>query len=81
MKNKDPDIHAQAFQGACGDENPSAAKAAPGPCSHPMPHAPVWSATRKWSRPGKVRMGILLWALGVPIPLVLLFLLFRSCLG
>lgn len=28
---------------------------------------------------GKVRMGILLWALGVPLPLVLLFLLVRGC--
>ena len=28
---------------------------------------------------GKVRPAILLWALGVPIPLVLLFLLIRGC--
>lgn len=33
------------------------------------------------SRPGKVKPAILLWALGVPIPLVLLFLLVRSCTG
>ena len=33
------------------------------------------------SRAGKVRTGILLWALGVPIPLVLLFLLVRGCMG
>lgn len=33
----------------------------------------------KSNRSGKVRMGILLWALGVPIPLVLLFLLVRGC--
>jgi hypothetical protein len=32
------------------------------------------------ARPGKVRPAILLWALGVPIPLVLLFLLLRSCM-
>ncbi len=32
-------------------------------------------------REGKVRPAILLWALGVPIPLVLLFLLIRSCTG
>ena len=28
---------------------------------------------------GKVKLGILLWALGVPIPFVLLFLLIRGC--
>ena len=28
---------------------------------------------------GKVRTGILLWALGVPIPFILLFLLLRGC--
>lgn len=34
----------------------------------------------KWSeRSGKVRPALLLWALGVPIPLVLLFLLIRGC--
>ncbi len=30
-------------------------------------------------RSGKVKMGVLLWALGVPIPFVLLFLLLRGC--
>ena len=30
-------------------------------------------------RAGKARTGILLWLLGVPIPLILLFLLIRSC--
>ncbi len=30
-------------------------------------------------RAGKVKTGILLWALGIPIPLILLFFLFRSC--
>lgn len=30
-------------------------------------------------RPGKVRPAILLWALGVPIPLILLILLIRGC--
>jgi hypothetical protein len=33
----------------------------------------------KAAEAGKVRMGILLWALGVPIPLILLFMLFRGC--
>lgn len=28
---------------------------------------------------GKVRWAVLLWALGVPLPLVLLFLVFRGC--
>ena len=32
------------------------------------------------NRPGKVRAGILLWALGIPIPLILLFLLIRGCM-
>lgn len=32
------------------------------------------------TRSGKVRPMILLWALGVPIPLILLLLLLRSCM-
>ena len=28
---------------------------------------------------GKVKAGILMWALGVPIPFILLFLLLRGC--
>ncbi len=28
---------------------------------------------------GRVRWAVLMWALGVPLPLVLLFLLFRGC--
>jgi hypothetical protein len=31
------------------------------------------------SRAGKVKTGILLWALGVPIPFILLFVLLRGC--
>ena len=31
------------------------------------------------SKAGKVRTGVLLWALGVPIPLILLFWLMRGC--
>jgi len=31
------------------------------------------------SRVGKIRTGVLLWALGVPIPLLLLFWLFKGC--
>ena len=30
-------------------------------------------------RKGKVKTGILLWALGVPIPFILLFVLLRGC--
>ena len=30
-------------------------------------------------RSGKMRTGILLWALGIPLPLILLFFLFRGC--
>ncbi|MFO0861448.1 MAG: hypothetical protein U0570_12915 [Phycisphaerales bacterium] len=33
------------------------------------------------SRPGKARTAILLWLLGVPIPLIVLFFLIRSCVG
>lgn len=40
-------------------------------------HRPL---SQKWSRSGKVRPGILLWALGVPIPLILLVLLIRGCM-
>lgn len=36
---------------------------------------------RSRPRAGKVKTGILLWALGVPIPFVLLFLLIRGCAG
>jgi len=35
---------------------------------------------RQWSdRSGKVRTAALLWALGVPFPIVLLVFLFRGC--
>ena len=34
---------------------------------------------RKHWEAGKVRMGILMWALGIPLPIILLFLLFRGC--
>lgn len=33
------------------------------------------------SRSGKARTGILLWLLGVPIPLIILFFLIKSCVG
>jgi hypothetical protein len=32
-------------------------------------------------RAGKVRPMILLWALGVPIPIILIILLVRGCMG
>lgn len=33
------------------------------------------------SRDGKARTAILLWLLGVPLPLILGFFLLRSCVG
>ncbi|MBX3390419.1 MAG: hypothetical protein KF691_13295 [Phycisphaeraceae bacterium] len=33
------------------------------------------------SRTGKARTAILLWLLGVPIPLILLFFLIKGCIG
>lgn len=33
------------------------------------------------SRSGKARTGILLWLLGVPLPLIIGFFLLRSCVG
>lgn len=36
-------------------------------------------AHSQWVRSGKVSMGILMWALGVPIPLILIFMLVRGC--
>lgn len=33
------------------------------------------------TRPGRVKPMILLWALGVPIPLILLIVLVRGCVG
>jgi len=32
-------------------------------------------------RSGKARTAILLWLLGVPIPLIILFFVIKSCLG
>ena len=34
----------------------------------------------KWMRAGKMRPAVLLWALGVPIPLILIFFLIRGCM-
>ena len=33
----------------------------------------------KWVRAGRMRPMILLWALGIPIPLLLIFFLLRGC--
>lgn len=33
------------------------------------------------SRPGKARTAILLWLIGVPIPLIIVFFLIKSCVG
>ena len=42
-----------------------------------FPHQPV--PQTQPGRAGKVKTGILLWALGVPIPFILLFVVIRSC--
>lgn len=49
--------------------------------SSPRPGHPSESRfrSRLHERSGKVRVGILMWALGVPIPLILLFVLLRGC--
>ncbi len=47
------------------------------PLPQPSPADLRWSLN--WARPGKMRPAILLWAIGVPIPLVLLFVLIRGC--
>lgn len=39
----------------------------------------VMNAKSKGEESGKVRTGVLLWALGVPLPLILLFVLLRGC--
>ena len=33
----------------------------------------------RYSRPGKIKGALLLWLLGVPIPLILLFFLIKGC--
>jgi hypothetical protein len=38
-------------------------------------------ASRPGFRDGKIRPAVLLWALGVPIPFVLIFLVIRGCAG
>lgn len=32
-------------------------------------------------RPGKARTAILLWLLGIPLPLIIVFFLIRGCMG
>ncbi|MBC7771032.1 MAG: hypothetical protein H7210_00920 [Pyrinomonadaceae bacterium] len=36
---------------------------------------------QRWSRSGKMRPMILLWALGIPIPIILVIFLVRGCVG
>ena len=47
-----------------------------------LPSTPTHEASpSRWAaRAGKVRPMILLWALGVPIPLIILFFLIRGCM-
>jgi hypothetical protein len=35
----------------------------------------------RYSRPGKIAGALLLWILGVPIPLILLFFLIKGCVS
>jgi hypothetical protein len=41
---------------------------------------PLAAQSGRWTRAGKVRPAILLWALGVPIPIILVVLLIRGCM-
>lgn len=36
---------------------------------------------QRWSRSGKIKPMILLWALGVPIPIIIVIFLVRGCVG
>lgn len=44
----------------------------------PTPVNPHRKQTR-YSRPGKIKGALLMWLLGVPIPLILLFFLIKGC--
>ena len=57
----------------------SAAEAARLAESAGMERPVVSGPDSRWVRAGKVRTAVLLWALGVPIPLVLLFVAIRGC--
>ncbi len=45
---------------------------------HPNSNAAPRPLSSRW-RSAKVRWAVLLWAIGVPLPLVLLFVLIRGC--
>lgn len=49
----------------------------PSPNDRGTPAPAGWWA----SRPGRIRPMILLWALGVPIPIILIIFLIRGCTG
>jgi len=52
------------------------------PADPSPPRDPVLTPLRRWqTRSGKAKIGILMWLLGVPIPLILLFFLIRSCVS
>lgn len=55
------------------------------PAAPPETAPPRGSVSRsfgRWqTRSGKAKMGILMWLLGVPIPLILLFFLIRGCVS
>lgn len=40
---------------------------------------PSRSACPPWSRPAKARTAILLWLIGIPIPIIILIFLVKGC--
>jgi hypothetical protein len=61
---------------AGGDTNPM--KAVP-TAEKPPSSSLQLRATEALARAGKARTAVLLWLLGIPLPLILLFLLLRGC--
>jgi hypothetical protein len=55
----------------------SASSEGPATRAHPIRSTGAGRVER--ANAGRVRWAVLMWALGVPLPLVLLFLLFRGC--
>lgn len=54
------------------------ARPQPSPDDPPVWRVPPHAAN---SRPGKARTAVLLWLLGVPIPIIILIMLIRGCAG
>lgn len=47
--------------------------------ARPVPQKGAATAHSRFRRPGKARNWILLWALGIPIPLLLIIFVLRGC--